>query len=296
MMVVGLAVLGVPQVVSALTFSPPRLFVQVSPGEEKVVSFDIENETAREANASVQVRAFTSSHEAGRPAFSDEPLLTSIEPFVVLSANEVRFAPAERKSYSFTVRVPKTTTPGSYYGAIHLAFAALDGGAGTQAVTGPLVFLTVLGEAKSAIAIASASTVGGHQDALPASYSVILRNDGQFVEIPKGELQVRNLFGTVVRAYSVNLSEAALLPGESRTFAMADTESNAGLRGELTRFGFGPYAASLAVRGSSAPQVTMEVGRVWVWPWRLVSLAAAASLMIAMCLSFLFPKQPKGAV
>jgi hypothetical protein len=292
--VVGLIVALLPQVSRAFSFSPDRMFVELAPGREQKMTFTIKNETTKPANAHVAVRAFTASGEAGKPLFTDAHVATSIEPFVILSATDITLKAGEVRPYAFTMKVPESAIPGSYFGAIHVAIGAGDDAGGAVAVTGPLVFLTVPGTVPSAaaITISSVSTPSGTVTALPDGMNVTLRNAGTFVVVPTGTVRVRNLVGGIAREYSLNLAGAALLPGDERTFLVGDAGSmDSSFMNELANFGIGPYWTGVHVDAPHVASVDLKSPTYWVVPWRAIGAAALFSLLIATLLAFLFPRR-----
>ena len=283
-----------PQVSEAFSFSPDRMFVEVSPGHEQRMMFTIQNETKSATRAHVVVQAFMKSGETGKPLFTDEKLVTSIEPFVILSANDIALKAGESRPYAFTMKVPKTATPGSYFGAIHIAIGSVEGGNTAVAVTGPLVFLTIPGSVAGAasIAISSVSLPTGTLTALPDGFGVTIRNDGSLVEVPTGTVRIRNFVGGITREYSLNEAGAALLPGDERSFQIGESVvSDASFMNDLTNFGLGPYSVDVHVDAEHVATVEMKGKTFWILPWRVLGAAAVFSLLAAMILAFVFPRR-----
>ncbi|MEI7741802.1 MAG: hypothetical protein WCJ29_04835 [bacterium] len=277
----------------AFSFSPPRMFITLAPGQEKSFSFQAVNETPGEAQVHVQTRSFIASAEAGKPLFVNETPSSSLAPFVILSATDFKMKPDEKRNYSFTVKLPNEVKPGSYYGAIHFSFSSEDNGRTVIAITGPLVFLTVLGETEpSRLAIASfkSPTI---ESSLPTSLSLSLRNDGNNVEVPSGEVVITNIFKKAVRSFKINPDGLVMLPSDERNFILEEGARNESIFDEFTNFGIGKYNISVNVTGSQTRGVSMNNISFWILPWKATSVVVVFSAILAALLGYATARKRK---
>jgi hypothetical protein len=185
-----------------------KLSMEVTPGASQTAELYIKNpSTANNLELKLDVIDFTYKDSSGVPVFLETidtvPTRWSLSPFVTLPET-VTVKAGEVLRQPFTVTIPNTIAPGSYYSAIrYRPAAAVKGGVGIVSTNSTLVFLNVRGTVRQSAQI---SQVGFQMNsdtavqrwfwsARPRYLSFQITNSGNTVIEPGGSAVVSSLFG-----------------------------------------------------------------------------------------------------
>jgi hypothetical protein len=286
----ALVLLFHPMFARAAWISPSVIELSSSLGEVIDSSFTIFNTQASEQVYFLDLLAFEPSQEDGTPRFaaqgSDEtPFLSWIH----FPVRDVSIDALTKVDVPFQVAVPDDVAAGSYWGAITVSTAPSDivasNGAIIEAKTAVLVFLTVTGETVEKLEILDFS-MSPFGTTLPfGTVQYRLQNQGNVHLTPVGEVKLVGLFGQTIASVDANQTQGRILPSSTRIyeFTLGPEELSwldaAGY--QFRHLAMGPITTQLHLdygqTGTLEAQVTL-----WVIPWELLSLVAAAVLVLVL--------------
>ena len=186
----------------------------------------------------------------------------------------------EQKEISFTIEVPQNAPPGGHFAVIWWGTASPDAKE-VSIVTraGILVYLQVSGEVNEKGDIADFSLPKGKFFALqlPEDFVVNFINQGNTYLKPRGEMTVKNVFGSAVAAFKVNSKERIIFPENNQLLDVLK-------KFDKPPFVFGFYKAELALQWGEKQNDVIKSIWFFVFPWKIVLIALiilAAILLIA---------------
>src|SRR5207249_7925433 len=147
--------------------------------------------------------------------------------------------------------------PGSHWGGVVVRTAPVPAGSGAaiQARLGTIILLRVSGEAKRKLVLDSFS-MPSFAESPPIPLEVRFKNEGTVHEAPIGDIEVRNIFGSLVATGTLPVRN--VLPGVVRKI---DAAVGDGLW-------FGRYTVLLHATYADNSQELVSKQYVWVVPWR----------------------------
>jgi hypothetical protein len=169
--------------------------------------------------------ADATSNQAGSftPKMSDEEQ-KGIGAWAKLSAKELTLAPDETKEVSFEINIPKSITPGQYFGSIIYEQVSNSTCDSTQAVsgicegniqiktrTGNRIYLTIPGETKQDIKLTDLKWKTTDLNSIHFTFNFI--NSGNVAFEPKAIIHLYNRWGQKITTLESNLGKS--LPGTS---------------------------------------------------------------------------------
>lgn len=267
----------------ALSISPVRQDITVTPGSSDTVDVYIENLTSQSVTLQGIVNDFTASpDESGNPAILLNPTqyapTHSLKRYVA-PIGDFTLGPNQQKDVKVTITIPKGTAGGGYYGAVRFEPATSTSAKNVtlSASVGSLVLVTVPGNLKEQVSIASFDV--RHNDKPHTLYfsknnidSVVrFQNEGNVQEEPFGKVILKK-GNKVLGTYEVNNAtlRGNVLPNSIRKFTVS--LSNIGSFGKYTvegNFGYG-----------STGQLLTAVTSFYVIPLSLIVSVIVAILLI----------------
>jgi len=187
----------------------------------------------------------------------------------------------EGKNIPFTLRVPKDASPGGHFAVIWWSASSPEAGQ-VSIVTraGILVYLTISGEIKEQGQILEFTTQNKKKffGNPPINFAINFENTGNVHLKPKGEIQIKNIFGGTKAIIDVNKKDMSILPQSRKTL---NEEWN------FSGFVFGPYKANLKlVYGDTQKKVEQSFWIVII-PWKKL-------LILVLIIVLVFFGIPKG--
>ncbi len=262
----------------AITVGPVKLEYKVNPGEKVSDKMLIFNETD-------QTQTFYASFEKfiienGEVKYlPGEP--TELPNWFKME-RRITLGPKEKKEIPFTIEVPQNAPPGGHFAVIWWSTGApgrTDGQVGIVARAGVLVFLQVSGEVneKGSILEFSLPNKKFIVFKFPEDFLVRFKTEGNTYLKPKGEIVVKNIIGSKVASYDVNIKDVIVFPNNVRDL---DVQK----KFEKLPFGFGLYRAILSLNWGEnqiAQKTIYFVALNWI---------ALIVLLIVIFILFLLPK------
>jgi len=286
---------------NGFSVSPTRIVIdseQALPGAsietEEITVTNVTNETI---TARVDARDFIAGEdEDGTPVVViDEDTLPQttikdyiepIEPFIL--------EPGETRTLTVTINIPANASPGSHFGAILFTAqnADTDQNVALSASVGPIVLMEVDGDITTDLQLVEASAVTDSDDdtntpgesrsfftETPINFKLRLQNNGNTFLQPSGNIEVKNIFGSVVDSYEINSPDS---DSAERSFVLPD---------QIRRFEnrlsddliFGRYSVEGTVSyvGSSGEFITVSE-TFWLIPyWLIAVIVVLIGLVVA---------------
>jgi hypothetical protein len=257
--------------------SPTRIEITASPGDRIESSFKFWNGTDEFLPIHVESADLAQQDEEGHAAVEEENAANSLKAWVKPAYPDLDVAPKEEITLPFSVDIPTNADPGSHWGAIlaNTAPVAAGSGAAVQARTGAILLVRVSGDMKEKLALESFS-VPRFAEAPPIALEARFRNEGTVHEAPAGDIEVRNLFGSLVATGT--LPARNVLPGAIRKI---ETSVGDGLW-------LGRYSVLLHATYGEHGQVIASRQVIWVVPWRTQGWKV---LLAILCIAFVIWKR-----
>jgi len=255
-----------------VSINTTRIEITAAPGENVASSFTFWNGTDEFLPVHLEAADFAPQDEAGHVTVGASiPEGNSLKDWVHLEYTDLAVAPKTEFEFRFTVDVPTTADPGTHYGVLLVATAPVTraGGAAMQVKIGPIILVKVLGEVKEKLGLESFS-VPGFLESPPIALEMRFRNEGTVHEAPAGDIEVRNMFGSLVATGT--LPARNVLPG-----AIRKIEASVG-----DGLWLGRYAVTLHATYGEDGETLFASTVIWVVPLRTQGWKALLVLGLAV--------------
>lgn len=258
----------------ALEIAPPVLELKGNPGESLKAQISLRDVSPVKLLVKNEINDFTAAGEDGTPNILVDP--DEVSPYSIKSwispLPEITLKPKEVQQLTVNVTIPKDAAPGGYYGVIRFSAQAPEltqTGVSLSASLGTLVLLRVNGTAKEAMSVAEfyASANGNRSsifESTPIQFFERIKNDGNVHEQPRGQIDLKDMFGQKLANLNVNLENRNVLPGSIRKFEQPLDSTVIG-----NKILFGRYTADLKLTYAGGQTVTTSLS-FWVIPYRLI--------------------------
>ena len=270
----GLLVL--PSESRAVTVGPAKIEYKTDPGDTISGTIFILNEGQKEQTFYAAFEKFTEVDGQKKFLPTEESELANwfkMEKSATLKAGE-------QKEIPFTIEVPKNAPPGGHFAVIWWGTAPPD--AKQVAIVtraGILVFLRVSGDVNEKGEVVEFSLSGEKFFVfkLPEDFIVNFKNQGNTYLKPRGELTIKNIFGSAIASFKINSKERIIFPENTQLLDVAK-------KFDKPPFAFGLYKAELALQwGEKQNDITKTIS-LFVFPWKtvlFVIIILAALLLVA---------------
>lgn len=209
-----------------MQITPVALELAVEEGQEQAVGeIFIENRTSIDQVLSLSAVDVRSTGEDGQVAFIDSPVIGSTAPlsaFVRVATGSAILKSGERRRVNVIVQNDQSLSPGGHYAAIVARFRDVDSQKGQETDVIPalssLLLVRKIGGERYHISLNRVDQGRfAFKLALPDTLHLQFANDGNIHVTPRGVIEVRDLFGRVVRRGIINDASRIVLPGSQRT-------------------------------------------------------------------------------
>lgn len=254
--------IGLIRPVSAFEIQPAINDLAGDPGTRQQTVIRLRNDESEPVTYFVTVEKFVPSGEQGQQMFLGPNDTEGFPEWTFVDAPSVTLRPNESINFPVSIRIPAGAAPGVYTEAVFFSPApsGVDGNAvRTAPRIGALIFLTVNGNVTQRLSLQSFTVNRDVFEQLPADFSIRLRNEGNGISVPEGEVRIKNAFGSTVATLPINPDAKRALPDSIRALSVA---------WEKDAFAIGPYSATLSINQEGVPETSV---RFYVWPWRLMS-------------------------
>lgn len=227
--------------------SPVRSEFTIEKGRSETMTVTVENPTDSNVVAKAIVNDFVASDkEDGEPRLildENAPRPRNSFKNLVGTIPDTPLGPRQKKDIKVTINVDEGANAGGYYGAVRFlpGGTAGSGNVGLTASVGTIVLVKVPGNLTEKLSLVQLSA---GQKSQPKSFltggdvAVItrLKNVGDIHVQPFGKVQVKNMFGKVVKEYELNSTDprANILPDSTRRFEDAVAKPGRGWFGRYT--------------------------------------------------------------
>src|SRR3990170_5410776 len=207
--------------------------------------------------------------ETGAPQFilnkESENYTYSLASWIKVSKEAMTLKPNESTAINFTISVPKGAEPGGRYAGI-LFGTSPPQTSGTQIAisnkVGAFILVRVSGDEKELATLKEFSTAKNFYEYPPVDLVVRVENKGNVHVAPKGNIEIKDIFGRKVAVLPVNEKNGNVLPESIRRF---DKDTNA-LTWKPGGFTIGRFSANLLLTyGDSGKQLSGSLS-FWVVP------------------------------
>lgn len=278
----------------SLEVSPSPLVVKVKPGEQKTIDLKIRNASTKTEQLKIETRGFSIAHPSEQinitpntPAdlaqwvHYSQPTFSLVPGQWFTQKITIDLPEAAGFSYPFVVVISRQSNP-----------AQPDGGAAIRASIAAFALVNIdKPGATRKLEIDSFKLERNFYEYLPATFNMTLKNTGNSIVQPYGNLYVQNAGNESqpLAVLPVNQTGSYILPGSSKMTSSSWTDGfpvykmvkNSNGHEEkqlelnwdnLSHFRFGHYTAKLVAvynDGSRDIPVVSEVS-FWVIPWRIL--------------------------
>jgi hypothetical protein len=290
----------------SLQVYPSPLSTEVKPGEKSTVELHVRNNAAETENLKITPRAFRTD-SASKQLRIVEDQVPDVAKWVTFSAPIFTVASAQTFTESITFTVPKDAGFSYAFALVIERVKEQQGVPGQRSLNASVAIFSLINidrpGAVRSLEVVSFRASNSTYEYLPAEFSVELKNTGNSIVQPSGNIFVkRNLRDTApVATLQVNEAGGYMLPGTTRTFTatwdegfqvvtkklQADGSTKEELAWNWNKLGdtrIGRYAAKLvAVYDDGHRDVPLEADlSFWVIPWKMLLLALALVLLVVV--------------
>lgn len=271
-LVAGLLIL--PSGTQAVTVGPAKIEYRTDPGTTISGNLFVLNEGQETRTFYAAFEKFIVKNGETKFLPTEESELANwfkMEKSVALKAGE-------QKEIPYTIEVPKNAPPGGHFAVIWWGTAP-PGGGQVAIVTraGILVLLQVSGEVNEKGDVIEFSLPKGKFFVfkLPEDFVVNFKNQGNTYLKPRGEITVKNIFGSAIVAFNVNAKERIIFPENTQLLDVAK-------KFDKPPFAFGFYKGELTLRWGEKPESIQKNIWFFVFPWKtvLVVIIILAALLL----------------
>lgn len=285
-----------PTSTNALTISPTKIEVTGDPGQTIVGEIELFNEEPDAKTFYTTFENFEPRGETGAPFFvgGGSGLSTWLG-----AQGSVSIVSGERAVVPYSITIPSDATPGGYFAAVFFGSQPPTAdGAGEVSIggkVGSLVLLRVSGEVAESGGVLDFAEATGQRflNTLPVGISYRFNNTGADRVVPRGEIEVKNVFGMHVITLNANPNEGSVLPNSVRKFEvqwgdrlpLAEGETKpsffATVAHQAKNLHIGFYKANLSVSWGETQQKAVSDFSFILFPWQFI-------LVLVSVLAFLY--------
>lgn len=252
------------QSTSSTTAIPPRLELEVNPGETITQEIKVRNETDAVQYYTVFVEDFIVTDQIGTPipvteATSGRWSLASW----ITAPKVIPVDPKQTQVLNLTITAPQNALPGGHYAMITYqpgdpkSGDLKDTGSLIGHRTGTLLYVTVPGDITQDALVKKFSTDKFHEYG-PLDFLTIITNLSDIHILPQGQITIKDIFGRAVANLEVDMGNV---------FPEADRQN---ITTWNQKWGYGRYSANLELAYGSTGQLLNATIYFWFFPIRIV--------------------------
>lgn len=270
-----------PAVADAVGVAPAILDIVAASGEIVERTVTILNTDSVARTFTFQTEEFTPSPNEPGVAIFDGGAKSDAPSWPVFSPPRVSLAAGASQSVNVSVAVPVGAVPSDYFIA---AFVRPESSGSAEAQAALLVFLTVTGNARYGIEIASLELTRAWSSNASATLDLAVQNSGNVYVKPSGYAFIDPLIGRSVLA-EANQIGSRILPGQTRRWQVGVGTRPSGnffrdFLGELRALAIGPAKISVALSAGDVSDT--RTARLWIFPWRVGIVALSFGVLFSL--------------
>lgn len=304
------------QQAKAVSISPPVIDIASDPGTRIERSITIDNETDKERTYSIGVMNFEMTGEEGYQKFLPVEIDKNIDlsGWIKYDEDRITVSPKSAKKFMFTIDIPSDADPGGHYASIYFSTGATssdgskDSAIGVQAQINSLILLQVSGDVKEIAQIENFNLEdeGALLYHLPARFIYRVNNQGNVHIRPKGNIEIKNIFGKRTVLLDANPKNNRILPRnirkiESQWGSDLENPSSGAIerfieetKYDFRNFALGRYTARLdVVYGNGNGNLLSKEITFWIIPWKAILVSILFILTVLVSLIILIKKYNK---
>lgn len=265
---------------------PGKVEVQLWPGEQKIVAFQILNQLGGAKSFQIETEDISGSSDPEKTVelLGDDTGPYSLKDYIQIGLKKVVLEENEVKSIPVMISIPSDAEPGGRYGAV-LVSTVNDSSENSQSSAlisriGTLFFVKVLG------AVSEAGTLKGFtlknnliqfQDE-PINFRLLYENSGSVHLNPYGEIRIKNIIGQEVGYLWVE-----------PWYALPDSLRLREVSWSLP-FLFGRYTAIASINRGYGNIVDTAFVSFWILPWKALLVVFVLVTVVIAGLRYLIHK------
>ncbi|GIW66878.1 MAG: hypothetical protein KatS3mg095_0776 [Candidatus Parcubacteria bacterium] len=197
--------------VFALTVGPAKLEFTTDPGQVLEFSLFVRNDSDYDTKYQIVVEGFT--EENGERKYIENPPEASW----VEKPESIFLKAKEDTNVPIKINVPKDAPPGGHFLVFWLSTKPEGGQVAIVQRVGALVFINVSGNAiyKAYISELKAQKIAW---SFPVKFTYTIKNEGNTYITPRGDIEIKNIFGRLIADLPINPRELQILPNTSKNF------------------------------------------------------------------------------
>ncbi|GBD34351.1 hypothetical protein HRbin35_00063 [bacterium HR35] len=197
--------------VFALTVGPAKLEFTTDPGQVLEFSLFVRNDSDYDSKYQIIVEGFTEEN-GERKYITNPPEASWVE-----APKDIFIKAKEDTNVPIKINVPKDAPPGGHFLVLWVSTKPEGGQVAIVTRVGALVFINVSGKAiyKAYISELKAPKIAFD---FPVKFSYVIKNEGNTYITPKGNIEIKNIFGRLIADLPINPRELQLLPNTSKNF------------------------------------------------------------------------------
>ena len=266
---------------SIITAIPPRLELEIKPGQTIKTQLKVRNETSTTQIYSVNVTDFIVSDDIGTPIPVTEKIAGRFASSSwIISPKTVPVDPKTTRYVNLTITAPKNAAPGGHYALLtyqpngDLKPEELKKtGALIGQKTGTLIYFIVPGKINLSALISQFRTDKFNEYG-PINFDIAVKNSSDIHLSPKGKITIKDFLGQTVSTVPVEMPN--VFPETVRKITAQWKQ----------KWGYGRYEATLDLVYGTSNTIISSTILFWLFPIRLVTyiLVLIISLLSAIIL------------
>ena len=288
----------------SLQLSPSPMVQTIKPGVASTVPLKIRNNGSSNEALKIEIRHFTFDSASGKVNIADTTA-SDLSNWVTFSNSQFSVAPNQEYTENVNLNFPSNS--GFSYSFVYIITRQSEAksvGAG-RVLNGSIADFALINVDKpgatKALELTSIKTSSGIYEYAPAQISVLLKNTGNTIVQPIGDIFVgRGNVDKPIDTLKFNETQSYILPNTSRTikaswddaFPRTVTETaadgttkthNEWNWGNITKFRIGAYTAKVvAVYNNGTYDVPLNAQTTfWIIPWKIILIALVIILVFA---------------
>jgi len=266
-----------------VAFSPVTEYLTIDPGGSHSGDVKVTNFGNNYMTYEVDILPFTSIPEnPGVPRqMSAEQAATypyNASPWFAFSVDEFSLDPLGVKEFQYNIKVPYSARPGGYYAGIFFRDISSkdEGDVGATLVGGPIFLIKVSGDLVESIEVIEFKTKKDFYEYPPVDFITTIENTGNVHIVPRGDIEITNMFGDKVATMNFNEEKYNILRESTSIFENRwDRGSNIlkKLFSDDKKILFGKMEAKLVVLyRSENPGYDYKTlyTTFWIIPWKIL--------------------------
>ncbi len=259
----SLALLLIPSFTYGASVSPSTLELEGMRGNTVSATFTVINTSASDKIFYLNTLPFSSQGESGTPQFFPKTDSEGLTKWIIFPVDHITVPKNAKLDVPFQISVPNDVPSGEHHAAITVSSAPSEivatNGAIIEAKTAILVFLIIKGETVQKASIVDFVSMSGENlhSVLVEDFALRVQNQGNVSVVPKGMIEIRDVFGRVILSETINPTEGKILPLSTRKFETQvghhpkDLWSTIGQ--QMSTLALGPMTATATVYFTDSP-------------------------------------------